>query len=71
MLGVIVRCNLCTKELPTKRIETPFGSSEVVEVGKTKVWGTKKLFRHLCKECALTIDNELLRFKLNLLESTK
>lgn len=71
MFHRFICCDLCDKELPIEQIATPFGMTDVVKVGKTKVWDTSNLFRHLCKECALTIDNELLKVKLNILESVK
>lgn len=68
MFRMTVHCDVCNKNLPIEQIETSFGKIEVVKVGKTKVVDTNNLFKHLCKECALTIDNELLKFKLEVLE---
>lgn len=71
MFRTIIICDLCGKELPIEQITTQFGIIEVVKTGKTKVWDTSSPSHHLCKECALRIDNELLKLKLDLLESTK
>jgi uncharacterized protein YlaI len=65
-------CDVCGKKLPTKTKQTPFGEVEIVcGTGTTKEWNTKGLFMHLCKECALTIDNGLLKTKNELLSMTK
>lgn len=69
MYQVITRCDICSKVLPITPVETPFGTVNIVETGKTMVVDTRGLFRHLCKECALRIDNELLKFKLDILEN--
>ena len=68
MLQATIRCDLCNKELLIERASTPFGKACMVKDGKTKVWDTSNLFQHLCKECALTIDNELLNLKIELLK---
>lgn len=65
-------CDVCGKKLETKTKQTPFGEIEIVcGTGTTKEWNTKGLFQHLCKECALTIDNGLLKTKMDILESVK
>lgn len=69
MIRVTLYCDICGKELPVREIETAIGKIEVVETGRTKVWDTSGLGKHLCKECALRIDNELLTFKMELLAS--
>lgn len=72
MIRHYFECDVCKKQLPTKIKQTPFGEVEVVcGTGITKEWDTKRLFRHLCKECALTIDNALLRTKMQHLSSVK
>ena len=62
-------CDWCGKTLDYEVVQTPFGDErEIIKgLGTTKVWNTKRLFPHLCKECALTIDNELLKAKLEIL----
>ena len=67
MFRVTICCDICMKEIPIEQISTPIGKVEIAKTGKTKVCDTNHLFKHLCKECALRIDNELLNFKLNLL----
>lgn len=72
MIRHYYECDVCGKKLPTEIKKTPFGQIEVVSgVGTTKEWDTKRLFQHLCKECALTIDNALLRVKMQYLSSAK
>ena len=63
-------CDVCGKKLETKTQQTPFGKFEVVlGTGKTKELNTTRLFSHLCKECALKIDNKILRTKNELLSA--
>lgn len=69
MYQLITRCDICSKILPITTVETPFGTVNIVKTGKTTVVDTRDLFRHLCKECALHIDNQLLKFKLDILEN--
>lgn len=65
-------CDVCGKKLQTKIKQTPIGEVEIVcGTGTTKEWDTKGLFQHLCKECALSIDNDILKIKIELLESVK
>lgn len=68
MYRVTIHCDICGKTLPIEQVTTQVGTFYVVKVGKTEICNTKHLFKHLCKECALMIDNELLKFKLDLLE---
>ena len=63
----IIRCDICNKDIPFKRIRTQFGEIDIVAMGKTEVCDTRGLFSHICRECALKIDNELLKVKLELL----
>ena len=67
MIQRIIRCDICNKELSVTRVTAPIGEIDVVETGKTEVCDTRHLFQHICKECALKIDNELLKFKLKVL----
>ena len=68
MIAYYYICDICGKKLETKTEQTPFGEVEVVVgTGKTKEWDTSKLFSHLCKECALEIDNKLLRTKYEMI----
>lgn len=68
MIEYICRCDICRKELETETKQTPFGEIEVIKnVGKTKEINTDALFQHLCKECALSIDNTILKEKMRLL----
>lgn len=62
-------CDVCGKRLDFEVVQTPLGEErEIIRgLGTTKVWRTEGLFKHLCKECALTIDNELLKAKLEIL----
>lgn len=72
MIKHYFECDVCGKRLPTKIQQTPFGEIEIVcGTGTTKEWNTKGLFQHLCKECALTIDNSLLKTKMQILSSRK
>lgn len=64
-------CDMCKKELPIKEKQTPYGAVRYVKSAKTKVLDTTSLFTHLCDECALIIDNELLSLKLEILQGGK
>lgn len=67
MVERIICCDICNEKLSVKRVTTPIGDINVVVMGKTEVCDTHHLFQHICKECALKIDNELLKFKLKVL----
>lgn len=69
MLKVTVCCDICGKALPVKKARAPFGSFEIIESAKTEVWNTQTALPHLCKECALQIDNSLLSLKLEMLKN--
>lgn len=65
-------CDYCGKRLETEKKHTPFGEVEVIcGTAKTKEWNTTGIYHHLCKECALEIDNDLLRLKMKLLKDGK
>ena len=71
MFKIIVCCDVCKKEIPIKKIETPIGKIEVPDVGKTEVVDTSFAYQHLCKECALEIDNQLLKAETEFFELLK
>lgn len=62
-------CDWCGKTLDYEIVQTPFGDErEIIKgLGTTKVWNTKRLFPHLCKECALAIDYALIKEKFEIL----
>ena len=65
-------CDCCGKRLETKKMQTPFGKVEVIcDTAKTQEWDTTGIYKYLCKECALKIDNNLLRLKMELLKDSK
>lgn len=69
MIDILIRCDVCNKALPIKTIETietKFGSVDTVKNSKTKIWDTSHLFKYLCEECALRMDNSFLIAKLGL-----
>lgn len=69
MIGRLYVCDVCRKEFKYEVAQTPLGNKiHIIHgLGTTKVWNTEGLFQHLCKECALMIDNELLKAKLEIL----
>jgi hypothetical protein len=68
MIESICRCDVCRKQLETEVRQTPFGEINVIKgLGKTKEINTDALFQHLCIECALSIDNAILKEKMRLL----
>ena len=67
MLKTAICCDVCGKELPCKTLNTPYGTVEVVKTAKTEVWNTSRVLPHLCKECALKIDNALLSAKIQIM----
>lgn len=65
-------CDYCGKRLETRKQQTPFGEIEIIcGTAKTKEWDTTMLFQHLCRECALSIDDALLRLKMSYLGESK
>lgn len=72
MIDVVICCDLCKQPLPVRQRKAIICGNEVtletVEMRRTTVWNTRSLFQHLCSECALKIDNELLKLKLSVLE---
>ena len=67
MLKTAICCDMCEKELPCRTVNTPVGAVEVVKTAKTEVWNTSYVLPHLCKECALKIDNALLSAKIQIM----
>lgn len=68
MFKSICICDVCHKQLKTETRQTPLGEVDVIiGLGKTKEINTEALFQHLCKECALSIDNTLLKAKVRVL----
>ena len=68
MFKYTAHCDICDKKLQIVKKQTPFGEVEVVKTARTKVLDTKMILPHLCEECALKIDNEILMQKLILLK---
>jgi len=67
MIKHTVCCDVCGLPLPIRRFRTPAGVFECIETARTEQWDTRSIFPHLCKKCALTIDNELLKTKNDIL----
>ena len=67
MIRTTICCDVCGMELPKKVVNTPYGKVEFVKTSKAEVWNVSTVFPHLCKGCALTIDNALLKTKMDLL----
>lgn len=64
MLDTRILCDVCLNPLPTEAVEdSVYGAVEVLKLSRTKEWDTRLLFPHLCENCALKIDNALLKFK--------
>lgn len=68
MIKFVFICDCCEKELPKHIQHTPLGNIEVVETGKTEYFNSQCVFKHLCKECALKLDNAYLGAKVEMLE---
>lgn len=68
MFKTVVCCNVCGEELKIFRKHTPFGDVDLFKTFQTKQWDTSKMLPHLCEKCALIIDNELLKLKLEVLQ---
>ena len=68
MIKCVICCDFCGQPIPTHIEETPFGSVEAIETGKTKVWDTGSHLT-LCKRCAALIDAELELLKMRVLHS--
>lgn len=66
MYKTTVHCDVCDKKLEIVKKITPFGEVEVIKNSQTKVIDTRLIFPHLCENCALKIDNELLKTKLEM-----
>ena len=70
MFENICICDVCRKQLKTETRQTLLGEVDVIiGLGKTKEINTEAIFQHLCKECALSIDNTVLKAKLKTLSS--
>lgn len=68
MFENICICDVCRKQLKIETRQTSLGERNViVGLGKTKEINTEALFQHLCKECALSIDNTVLKAKVRTL----
>lgn len=64
-------CDVCSKILPIEHKQTLFGKIEVVKTSKTKEWDTSMFLPHLCKGCALEIDNGILKSKFELMKTAE
>lgn len=52
-------CDFCNRTMPTKLIEDESNPEDFIvttELCRTKTWDTKKLFPHLCQNCADKLD---------------
>ena len=67
MFKTRVHCDVCDKPLKLYRVDTPLGSYDDYETSHTKQWDTSNILPHLCKKCALEIDNAILSVKLSVL----
>lgn len=71
MIKFIPICDCCKKEIPIQKKHTPLGDVDVLETGKTEYFNSQCVFKHLCKECALKLDNAYLGAKVEMLENSE
>ena len=68
MVKTKVYCDVCGEELKIIQKHTLFGDVNVIKTSRTKQLNTSRILPHLCENCALKIDNELLEAKLKMLQ---
>lgn len=70
----VLHCNKCGKEIPKIKRKILNEEKEFYELGIVNE-PFKNMFEdfnvHLCKECALKIENEILKAKVQLMEELK
>ena len=68
MIIQTIHCDICGKELPREIVNILGQNIEVYKTAHCKEWDLKSILPHICKTCALEIDNKLLKLKLELMK---
>lgn len=55
-MALKVCCDFCARALTVETVDTDYGPVEVPKGFRTKNVNTRRLYRHLCEDCAFKLD---------------
>lgn len=55
-MSVRICCDFCETPLKIEMVDTEYGPVEALKTARTKNVNTRRLFNHLCEDCAFKLD---------------
>ena len=55
-MALKVCCDFCGRALEIETVDTEYGPVETLRAARTKNVNTRRLYRHLCEDCAFKLD---------------
>ena len=55
-MAIKVCCDFCDRALAIETVETEYGPVGALKASRTKNVDTRRLYRHLCDDCAVKLD---------------